>query len=349
MADDLAISVQIGADLDDLEQKLAAAGKMVADFATSLSKTAASGSASAGRSHGQAADASTRAWNSTAKSIESSMNSTIGSVLRGTTSFKAGLDKVAVGIEQKFLDIALRIPEEWASAQLRMLVQSILGEKERAGVAQSGMLTRSGIEASETAYLSASKTTEGVVHGAVEIGKTEATATGAATRGSIEAAASSESIGMSIATGLADIAVKAAQAAAGAYAAIASIPYVGPVLAPVAAAGALAAVFAIGKGIASAEGGWGQVPYDGALTELHKDEMVLPASIASPLRQSLASPPSGAAGQGGGTMHFHFAPTVSAVDATGVDRLLQQHQDVFVRNVKNWHRNGKLGPKGALA
>ncbi|MFV4677416.1 hypothetical protein ACNJU9_21650, partial [Mycobacterium tuberculosis] len=81
----------------------------------------------------------------------------------------------------------------------------------------------------------------------------------------------------------------AAVAAAGAYAAIASIPFVGPVLAPIAAGVALAGVLALGKSLFSAEGGWGQVPYDGALTQLHKNEMVLPASIASPLRSSLAA------------------------------------------------------------
>lgn len=344
MADDLAISVQIDADLDDLEQKLAAASKMVGDFSDTLSKTAASGSDAAAKSHGQAADTSVKAWNSTAKSIESSMNTTIGSVLRGTTSFKAGLDKVAVGIEQRFLDMALRIPEEWASSQLRMLVLSEGGETAKTAAAASGAAARNAIGDTENSSLFGRIGQAIAEWLGLETGKTAASTAGATARTAANQAANT-------ATSLQDfglIEMAAAVAAANAFAAYAALPPVALAAADAAWATTMGFASGLGGGIASAAGGWGQVPYDGALTELHKDEMVLPASIASPLRQSLAAPKAGSGGQGG-TTHFHFAPTVSAIDATGVDQLLQQHQDTFIKNVRNWHRNGKLGPKGALA
>jgi hypothetical protein len=121
---------------------------------------------------------------------------------------------------------------------------------------------------------------------ATELGMTAASLAGVSQRGAMEEAAAGESIALSIATAVKDIAIKAYQAAAGAYAAIAAIPYAGPVLAPAAAAGALAAVFAFGKSIASAEGGWDQVPGD-QIAQLHKNEMVLSAPYATGLRNLL--------------------------------------------------------------
>lgn len=120
-----------------------------------------------------------------------------------------------------------------------------------------------------------------------QLGMTAATAAKESAEVGIVAAGTATKTGIVQAGALAEIGAKAASAAAGAYSAIAGIPYVGPFLAPIAAAAALAGVLALGSKIFSAKGGWGQVPYDGAVTELHKDEMVLPASIATPLRSSL--------------------------------------------------------------
>ncbi len=275
------------------------------------------------------------------------MNTTIGGVLRGTTSFKAGLDKVAVGIEQRFLSMALRIPEDWASSQLRMLVLSEGGEAAKTATAASGAAARNAVGATENTSLFG-RIGEAIAEWlGLETGKTVASTAGTAARTTEDTAANTAALIATKAAAVSNAASWAAVAAVAASASVAAIPLVGWAMAP----GVAAATYADGMAyaaLASAAGGWGQVPQDGMMTELHKDEMVLPASIASPLRQSLASPRSGAAGQGT-TMNFQFAPTVSAVDATGVDQLLQQHQDIFIKNVRNWHRNGKLGSKGALA
>lgn len=121
----------------------------------------------------------------------------------------------------------------------------------------------------------------------IEKSKTAATAAGVATRTSVEATGAATSNAISIGSALKQIAHKAAVAAAGAYAAIASIPVVGPFLAPAAAAAALFGVMKLASSVFSAEGGWGEVPYDGAQTVLHKKEMVLPAKYADPLRNML--------------------------------------------------------------
>lgn len=82
------------------------------------------------------------------------------------------------------------------------------------------------------------------------------------------------------------ITVNAAEAASGAAASQASIPYVGPYLAVAAAAAMLALVLGY-RAMASAEGGW-DVDHS-AMTMLHPREMVLPASLAEGVRSRIAA------------------------------------------------------------
>lgn len=106
----------------------------------------------------------------------------------------------------------------------------------------------------------------------------------------------------------------ALKAWSGAYAATVGIPVVGPILAPVAGAAAFAAVAAMEAGAAlfSAAGGMGQVPYDNAPFLLHKNEMVLPANLANPLRNMLSSGSSSTSttnnGNTIGNMNIHVHP-----------------------------------------
>lgn len=153
----------------------------------------------------------------------------------------------------------------------------------------TGVATRTGVEATAQGTLSGVKAADVAVHSTAEAAKTGATVAGAATRTATEAAASTASKGFSISTALTDIGANAVRAATGAYAALAGIPIVGPVLAPAAAAAALYGVYALGRKMFSAEQGFGSVPYDGAVTELHKEEMVLPAKYANPLRDGLVN------------------------------------------------------------
>lgn len=112
-------------------------------------------------------------------------------------------------------------------------------------------------------------------------------------------------------------------AAQHAYDSVVDTPIVGPVLAPIAAAATFLAVEALG----SAEGGQWEVPGIQP-TILHPQEMVLPASIASRMRDMV---------EGGGTMSSRsalvFAPTIHALDAHGVDSVLAKHQRIFENRV----------------
>ena len=134
-----------------------------------------------------------------------------------------------------------------------------------------------------------------------------------------------------------DVVRDAMAAARGAYKALVGIPIIGPVLAPIAAATAFAAVSAF-----SAEGGVGSVPYDDAPFLLHKNEMVLPANLATPLRAMLtsggvndnaASSAGSFGGSGGGdTIHIH------AVDARSFERMLRTNRAAVGSAVRDYVR-----------
>ena len=163
-----------------------------------------------------------------------------------------------------------------------------------------------------------------------ELTQTAASTAGAATRTAVAVSAQATGMAASGAQALGDIGNSAARAAAGAYAAVASVPVVGPVLAPAAAATALASVLEFGGQVFSAAGGWGQVPYDGALASLHKDEMVLPSEFASPLRSALgegAGASFASAGAGGGDTHHHW--NIQALDAQSFARLARSNPDAI--------------------
>jgi hypothetical protein len=176
-----------------------------------------------------------------------------------------------------------------------------------------------------------------------ELAQTAATTAGVTTRTGIEATGAATSQGISATNSLAQIGHSAAVAAAGAYAAIAKIPIVGPILAPIAAAAALAGVIALGKSIFSAEGGMGQVPYDGAMFELHKDEMVLPASLATPMRSMLLNPVANnntaAAANDGAVTHNHYYD-IKAMDGQDVHRVLMRHHTSVARAANKAYRYG---------
>ncbi len=191
-----------------------------------------------------------------------------------------------------------------------------------------------------------------------EAAKTVAVVTGVGVRTTAEVSGAAISKGVTITSALAQIGAHAAVAAAGAYAALAAIPVIGPIIAPLAAAAALIGVLALGKSLFSAEGGWGEVPADGMQATLHKKEMVLPAAIAEPLRQSLkggfALPTAGgvsaAANEAGGKIrammqekggdtNLHYNPQITNPDPD-LKRLLESQPRVMRRWIDNQYSNG---------
>lgn len=100
---------------------------------------------------------------------------------------------------------------------------------------------------------------------------------------------------------------------------------------------------ALGKSIFSARDGMGQVPYDGAMFELHKDEMVLPASLATPMRSMLLGLPANnnaaAPVNDAAVTHNHYY-NIKGLDGQDVHRVLMRHHGSVAQAAQKAHRHG---------
>jgi hypothetical protein len=113
-------------------------------------------------------------------------------------------------------------------------------------------------------------------------------------------------------------------AAAGAYAATAGVPFIGPVLAPAAAAGAFAAVAAFDVGADS-------VPSTG-LAMVHRNEMI----FRDDQRERVIGALEG--GGKGGDNHFHYSPQISGIDGASVAGMARSHSGTFFRQAARMMR-----------
>lgn len=150
----------------------------------------------------------------------------------------------------------------------------------------------------------------------MEILKSQATTAGVATRTGVEAAGAATTVGINVGTATTSIGLKAWEAAAGVYAAIASIPFVGPFLAPAMAVAAAATVMGFVGRLFSAEQGFNVPSGMNPVTQLHEEEMVLPKDIANPLRDQLSG---GGMGGGGDTFVIH------TLDGRSLERYLKSN------------------------
>lgn len=180
-----------------------------------------------------------------------------------------------------------------------------------------------------------------------EARQTLASLTGNAARADADKAGAARSLVIGAQAGVKKVANEAYQAAAGAYNAMADIPIVGPVLGAAASAATFAAVMAFGGQISSAAGGWDRVPFDGVLARLHQNEMVLPATLANPLRAMIAANQTAGGGaptpsNAGGDTHHHW--NVQAVDARSFETYLRRNGDALHRVITDKVRAGAAIP-----
>ena len=156
------------------------------------------------------------------------------------------------------------------------------------------------------------------------------------TKETLETAAAAKTAATKATETTAVVSSNAVQAASGAAASQASIPYVGPILAVAAMAAMMAAVMGLmGSGggggstttttrIPSAAGGWDIPAGINPLTQLHENEMVLPAEHAQTIRDM--------AGQGGG------GDTI-VINTTGGDFI---HKKDLAKLLKQLNRDFKI-------
>lgn len=147
------------------------------------------------------------------------------------------------------------------------------------------------------------------------------------------------------ATALGELSHNAVVAAGAAYASTAAIPIIGPFLAPLAGAAAFTAVMAFGE-LASAQGGFDIPAGVNPLVQTHAEEMILPASIANPLRDMLAQNDNAAPGggfygtdaRGGGDAHLHLHGNI--IDGPSVGRWFDQNKHHVLGAVNSATRAG---------
>ena len=165
----------------------------------------------------------------------------------------------------------------------------------------------------------------------VEATKTLATTTGNATRMTQNQLLAAHELGLHATTATAEIATDAAVAGAGAAAQ--SAPYSGWGAIAI-GAGVMASVLALTGNIKSSAGGEWRVASD-RMNIVHKDETILPASIAGPLRASVES----GGGLGGGGMTVN----ISAIDAKGVKSFFDTHGSSIADSLMKQKRDFKGG------
>lgn len=124
----------------------------------------------------------------------------------------------------------------------------------------------------------------------------------------------------------------AAAGAAAAYQSVVGIPYVGPFLAPAAAAATFVAIEAY-KNIASFDVGAMNIPHD-MPAMVHQGETILPRPFAEDFRAAI----SGNGRAGGGDTHVH----INATDAESVQRLFDRNGPALVKSLQRQLRNGSF-------
>ena len=126
----------------------------------------------------------------------------------------------------------------------------------------------------------------------------------------------------------ATIPADAAMAAGGAASAVAGIPIVGPEMAAAAYAQTMSMVMG-GLSLASSAGGEWNVPSD-RLNLVHKNETIMPARVAAPMREFFEG-----GGNGGGSPNIH----IHATDSQDVARLFKNNGQALARAAKEAMRN----------
>jgi len=160
-----------------------------------------------------------------------------------------------------------------------------------------------------------------------ELAQVAATQTAEVAKVAAKTEGASEANASTVASSIKTIGQDAAKAFSGVYAW--ASPIMGP-FAAIPAAAAFTAVIAM-EGLASAAGGM-EVNAD-QLVNVHKDEMILPASLSDGIRAMVSS--GGGQTQGGD----HYNISISAVDAQGVSRLFSQSGSALVQALARQRRN----------
>lgn len=237
----------------------------------------------------------------------------IQAMMNGTLTWKNAMNAIFTELAGAFIQSMITAPMKKYAASLATRLAVKLGFIKTETAAEVAG------QAAQTGAVVAGETT-----------KTMATSTGALARLAIKAGEAIKSIMM-----------YAWEAMAGAFKAMVSIPYIGPVLAVAAGASALALVGGLAGKIKSARGGYDIPAGVNPVTQLHEEEMVLPKQHANTIRalgKNLTS--DGGIGGGGGSSAQTFNNfTIQAWDSKDVRRFMEKHGRELAGGLKGYNRN----------
>lgn len=237
----------------------------------------------------------------------------IQSMMNGTLTWKNAMNAIFTELAGEFIQNMITEPTKKLAKELAVRLATKLGFiKTETAAEVTG-------QAAQTGAVVAGETT-----------KTMATSTGALARLAIKAGEAIKSIMM-----------YAWEAMAGAFKAMVSIPYIGPVLAVAAGASALALVGGLAGKIKSARGGYDIPAGVNPVTQLHEEEMVLPKQHANTIRalgKNLSSDGGIGGGQGGSAQTFNNF-TIQAWDSKDVRRFMEKHGRELAGGLKGYNRN----------
>lgn len=221
--------------------------------------------------------------------IEKTFASTITGLIQRTTTWQKAMQQITGQMLQSFAQFGVGMVADWARRELMKTALSQTHGLLRTALVKLGLLEEVGAQA----------------------------------------AATGTTVGIKAAEADVVITANAGEAASGAAASVASIPFVGWAM----AAGVFAATMAMVLGAKSSASGGYDIPSGvNPVTQLHQEEMVLPAKHANVIRQMADG---GGGGGGGGDVHLHVH-TQSTQDFA---RFLKHNSHVIAPAIKQAIRN----------
>lgn len=342
MADDQ-IQVQITADTSNFEAAMQNASSAAQASFAGLQQTsqAASGSINAigptAKKSLKGAQTATDDWTKSFANLDGAFSSSITDMILGTETWQKAVKRLTQTALTDVVNLAQQQLAKWIESETGMTAATTSGNATRSAsdkTSQSGLFTL--ILQTLARWLG------------LETDKTAATQSGNTARSASDTAAATASATLAVARGLGMIQISAAEAAAAAFADSASLGPAGLAAAPAAATAAYTATLGwaagLGAGLFSAAGGAWNVPSD-MLAMVHKQESILPAGIAQPMRDFFSG--GGASGQGGGGGD-NYAITVQAIDTQSGAQFLMSNAGVIAQGLARELRNGNAALRSAM-
>jgi hypothetical protein len=256
-----------------------------------------------------------------AKQDSKSYESVVGEIESAESSMVSNILTKRKGLSQSLEELGAQLVTKEIANDLRAVTTSLLLHESAAN--QQKALDQGGLiyhmfatnQATTNDVMKQAQQTSATVSS--QAAQTSAVMTGNAARLASTDAAAASSAATSAAVGSKTVMQDAAKAFSGTYASVAQIPYVGWILAPVAASAAYAGVAAY-EGLASLDTGTNYVPQD-QIAQIHQGEAVIPKQF------NPAANPFAMAGGGYSEEHnYHGAVNVNAFDAQSMARMLSR-------------------------